>query len=101
VFKASEASVIHGFAGYFDSVLYKDVMISINPESHSPGMFSWFPIYFPLRTPIFVDKGATIELFFWRKVANGKVWYEWTVLVPGQAPAPIHNPNGRSYWIGL
>jgi protein arginine N-methyltransferase 5 len=27
-FKVKENSLIHGFAGYFDSVLYKDVMIS-------------------------------------------------------------------------
>lgn len=41
--------MMHGFAGYFESQLYKDVMISIHPETHSPGMFSWFPIYFPIK----------------------------------------------------
>ena len=28
-----------------------------------------------------------------------QVWYEWALLEP-QA-SPIHNPNGRSYHIGL
>ncbi len=39
--------VIHGYAGYFQSTLYDDVELSILPSSHTPGMFSWFPIYFP------------------------------------------------------
>ena len=42
-------SVLHGFGGYFECTLYKDIMISINPATHSKGMFSWFPIFFPLR----------------------------------------------------
>ena len=49
-------AVVHGFAGYFETVLYKDVMLSINPATHSPGMFSWFPILFPLITPVSVKK---------------------------------------------
>jgi protein arginine N-methyltransferase 5 len=40
---------VHGLAGFFDSVLYKDVHISINPATFSTGMFSWFPLFFPLR----------------------------------------------------
>ncbi|PIO26407.1 hypothetical protein AB205_0163320, partial [Aquarana catesbeiana] len=42
-------TVLHGFAGYFQTVLYKDVTLSICPETHSPGMFSWFPILFPIK----------------------------------------------------
>lgn len=48
-FEASQNGMMHGFAGYFDSKLYGDVYMSIHPKTHSPGMFSWFPIYFPLR----------------------------------------------------
>lgn len=48
-FKVEQDSVLHGFSGYFDTVLYKDVKLSIVPESHSKGMFSWFPIYFPIK----------------------------------------------------
>lgn len=49
-------AVVHGFAGYFETVLYKEVMLSINPATHSPGMFSWFPVLFPLITPVSVKK---------------------------------------------
>lgn len=49
-------AMLHGFGGYFETVLYKDVMLSINPLTHSPGMFSWFPIFFPLQTPVNLKK---------------------------------------------
>lgn len=54
--RAAEApgALLHGFAGYFDAELYKDVHLSIFPPTHTPNMFSWFPIYFPLRTPVHV-----------------------------------------------
>ncbi|KAG2220444.1 hypothetical protein INT45_004186 [Circinella minor] len=98
--------IMHGIAGYFESVLYKDVMISIHPDTHSPGMFSWFPIFFPLRTPLQVAQGSTITLDFWRTTDAKKVWYEWSVTVESSngndsSISPIHNPSGRSYWVGL
>ncbi|KAL6629183.1 hypothetical protein ACP70R_028948 [Stipagrostis hirtigluma subsp. patula] len=91
--------LVHGFAGYFDAVLYKDVHLGIEPNTATPNMFSWFPIFFPLRKPIYVPSGSPIEVHFWRCCAPTKVWYEWTVTAP--APSPIHNSNGRSYWVGL
>jgi hypothetical protein len=48
-FELAENGLLHGFAGYFDCVLYKDLELSIHPERHSTGMFSWFPIFFPLK----------------------------------------------------
>lgn len=47
----------HGLAGYFDAQLYKDVHLSILPSTHTPNMFSWFPIYFPVKEPFVVPKG--------------------------------------------
>lgn len=47
-FHCEQNCVLTGFAGYFETVLYKDVMLSINPQTHSPNMVSWFPIMFPL-----------------------------------------------------
>lgn len=47
-FNASTAAVLHGFAGYFDAVLYDDIKISIHPMSLSTGMFSWFPVFFSI-----------------------------------------------------
>ncbi|XP_076325185.1 protein arginine N-methyltransferase 5 isoform X2 [Tachypleus tridentatus] len=91
--------VLHGFAGYFDTVLYKNIKLSIVPESHSPGMFSWFPIFFPLKEPIQLKGGCQLQVHFWRCANRKNVWYEWCVTKP--VIGPIHNPNGRSYTIGL
>eukprot|EP01117_Protostelium_nocturnum_P013830 TRINITY_DN5206_c0_g1_i2.p1 TRINITY_DN5206_c0_g1~~TRINITY_DN5206_c0_g1_i2.p1 ORF type:complete len:626 (+),score=226.31 TRINITY_DN5206_c0_g1_i2:52-1929(+) len=51
-FLSKESATIHGLAGYFDSHLYGTVHMSINPATFSTGMFSWFPLYFPLRVSL-------------------------------------------------
>lgn len=93
------AALVHGFAGYFDATLYDDVHLGIEPSTATPNMFSWFAIFFPLRTPICVRPGSPVELHFWRCCSPNKVWYEWCVTSPYQSP--LHNGNGRSYWVGL
>lgn len=98
-FPISETNLVHGFAGYFEAVLYKDVKLSINPESFSKGMFSWFPIFFPIATPVYTEGGKTLTAHMWRCVSSSKVWYEWCVSEP--SVTAIHNPNGRSHSIGL
>ncbi|KAL6011743.1 Protein arginine N-methyltransferase 5 [Asimina triloba] len=35
------SAMVHGFAGYFDATLYKDVHLGIEPTSATPNMFSW------------------------------------------------------------
>uniref|UniRef100_A0A7S0DME2 Protein arginine N-methyltransferase n=1 Tax=Amorphochlora amoebiformis TaxID=1561963 RepID=A0A7S0DME2_9EUKA len=92
-------SILHGFAGYFESTLYEEVNISIRPKTFSKGMFSWFPIFFPLCIPLKINKGQTVEMKIWRRNDESKVWYEWCVIKPSLTP--IHNSNGRSYHIGL
>lgn len=56
-FIAEQNAVLHGFSGYFDAVLYGDVTISIEPNTHSPGMVSWFPIFFPIKVKRDYDLG--------------------------------------------
>ncbi|XP_055595784.1 protein arginine N-methyltransferase 5 [Uranotaenia lowii] len=92
-FKAALDCVMHGFVGYFDSVLYKDIIISIHPFTHTKGMGSWFSMFFPLTEPIQVKRGQEIVVNFWRCVAAHKVWYEWNVTAPRQTH--IHNVQGR------
>ncbi|XP_068642321.1 protein arginine N-methyltransferase 5-like [Aristolochia californica] len=93
------SAIVHGFAGYFDATLYKDVHLGIEPATATPNMFSWFAIFFPLRTPICVPPGSPLDVHFWRCCGSSKVWYEWCVTSPHSLP--IHNSNGRSYWVGL
>lgn len=51
-FRTRDRGVCHGLAGYFETMLYPGVELSTNPltmENKSPGMMSWFPIFFPLK----------------------------------------------------
>eukprot|EP00758_Cryptobia_borreli_P018780 Tbor_TRINITY_DN7463_c0_g1::TRINITY_DN7463_c0_g1_i1::g.14555::m.14555/K02516/PRMT5, HSL7; type II protein arginine methyltransferase len=128
-FVAQQEGVLSGFIGYFESVLYesssgtnglsthqcRSVVLSTVPMTHTPGMYSWFPIYFPLLGSIdneynrctgrglHVLKGDNIQLLMDRCCAfnkgeneecvskcgrrRGKVWYEWcgTVTTPVSA----------------
>ncbi|KAG9560072.1 protein arginine N-methyltransferase HSL7, partial [Aureobasidium melanogenum] len=90
-FTASTRGVCHGLGGYFETVLYvpedktkKPIELSINPntmDAKSKDMISWFPIFFPLKTPITIPTGAEIEVSTWRQTDDRKVWYEWQVEV--------------------
>lgn len=54
-FQCSQNCVLTGFAGYFETVLYKDIMLSINPQTYSANMVSWFPIMFPLPVSAYLQ----------------------------------------------
>ncbi|RHZ83026.1 hypothetical protein Glove_100g30 [Diversispora epigaea] len=108
-FDIKQSGMLHGIAGYFESILYKDISISIRPTSHTKDMFSWFPIFFPIKTPIYLPSKTKLEIHFWRLSASQKVWYEWCVetsyssgvdTISLGSPS-IHNVSGRSSWIGL
>ncbi|KAJ6643013.1 Protein arginine N-methyltransferase 5 [Pseudolycoriella hygida] len=91
--------VLTGFAGYFDAVLYKDIVLSIHPLSHTRGLWSWFPAYFPISEPIQLKKGDSIVTNFWRCTGQHKVWYEWSISKP--IITYIHNQMGTHYAIHL
>lgn len=97
VFQVEQNCLLTGFVGYFDTILYKDVKLSIHPDSHTTDMVSWFPIVFPLENPVYVEEGKTIEISFWRTESNEKVWYEWCLHSP--VKTEIMNSNGRSYYL--
>ncbi|KAG5898200.1 hypothetical protein JTB14_005580 [Gonioctena quinquepunctata] len=96
-FQCDQACVLTGFAGFFETVLFKDITLSIHPETHTPDMVSWFPIVFPLQEPVYIEEGNVIELSFWRAESPDKVWYEWCLHSP--IKTGIMNSNGRSYFI--
>ncbi len=117
------AARLHGFAGYFEAVLLpldpsaggeagSAVTLSTLPSTHTPGMFSWFPIFFPLREPVRVGAGHDLRVRLWRCVgaaAGGpgagpasRVWYEWAAEdATTAARTHVHNAAGKCYSIGL
>jgi protein arginine N-methyltransferase 5 len=100
-----------GFIGTFTAELYyqestnETCSYSTAPSTFSVGMFSWFPLYFPLHQPITVPAHASIRANVWRRVDESRVWYEWSACVHRQgevlATTPISNPDGRSSFVSL
>lgn len=81
-FNLRDRAVCHGLAGYFEATLYPGVELSTNPlnmDEKSPEMMSWFPIFFPLKTPIYTPDASTLTVSIFRATDNRKVWYEWMV----------------------
>lgn len=91
--------VLNGFSGYFTSKLYKNIELSIHPESHTQGMKSWYSIYFPLKEPVILKKDDRIEVAFWRKCDENKVWYEYQLIAPKESK--IINEDGKVHPILL
>ncbi|PSR80035.1 methyltransferase-like protein [Coniella lustricola] len=86
--------VCHGLGGYFESTLYtpqaegsegakKDLVeLSILPDQidrKSRDMVSWFPIFFPLKQPLYFPQDSELEVTMWRQTDDSRVWYEWIV----------------------
>lgn len=98
-FDIKQDCILHGFAGYFNAVLYKDINISIEPSTFSTGMFSWYPAYIPIKNSVTLKKDEKLKVHFWRLSDASKVWYEWSISEP--SAMPVHNPNARSYSMHL
>lgn len=61
----------------------------------SPEMFSWFPIFFPFKQPIYLPGGSELEVNIWRLTSKQKVWYEWCceVYLPTGTPSLPNNES--------
>ena len=110
-------TLVHGFLGTFVADFYRSkekpndatIQISTAPSDHfSAGMFSWFPLYFPIDHPLRVPATASIVVDVCRKVIdNHVVWYEWSMSVMDAETGTIFesstiaNSGGRSYKVEL
>ncbi|CAJ0928687.1 unnamed protein product, partial [Mesorhabditis belari] len=97
-------SDIMGFAGYFHMTLYKDVVLSIEPSTHSPGLISWFPALIPLRKMHRLKSGDQVTFCIDRKIDDTGVWYEWFIEYEENGllkQSPLQNENGESYYMRL
>ncbi|KAL7275964.1 hypothetical protein RUND412_001064 [Rhizina undulata] len=98
-FKVPRRGVVHGLAGYFESVLFGDVELSTRPDAidlKSKDMTSWFPIFFPLKAPIYVPDNSELDISISRETSERKVWYEWMVEAFISGPA-----SGKRQRIGV
>jgi len=91
LFHIPHPGMLHGFAGYFEAVLYGNVGLSIHPDrmdAISKDMLSWFPCFFPVREPLYLPGNSRLQLCLWRLTSETKVWYEWYAESFLPAPAP-------------
>lgn len=118
-FTVPSQGMMHGIAGYFECILYRDVQLSTRPDtidSKSKDMLSWFPMWFPLSTPLYVTEGCEVDVSLWRLTDNKRVWYEWAVetYIPGgispgskhrrrirTGVSELHNSNGQYFAMTL
>lgn len=91
--------VLTGLAGYFTSKLYKDIELSILPQTHTKSLRSWYSIFFPFPKPIALVKNDRLEVAFWRKIDEKKVWYEYQIIAPKESE--VINLDGNSHQILL
>ncbi len=49
-------------------------------------------MFFPIRNPVYLNKGDSIESVWWRCVTEKKVFYTWGLTAP--RISPLHNVNG-------
>ena len=100
-FDLRNRAVCHGLAGYFEAVLYDGVELSTNPvnmDQKSPDMMSWFPIFFPLKTPVYAPDHSSLTISMFRATDNRKVWYEWMAEVWSNNPAVA---GGSGFRLGV
>ncbi|KAJ7650328.1 PRMT5 arginine-N-methyltransferase-domain-containing protein [Roridomyces roridus] len=79
-FYIPHAGVLHGLAGYFEAVLYGNIGLSIHPHRKdriSKDMLSWFPLFFPLKEPLYLPSNSELRVSIWRLTNERQVWYEW------------------------
>ncbi|THH10312.1 hypothetical protein EW145_g1417 [Phellinidium pouzarii] len=101
-FVIPHAGVLHGFAGYFEAVLYDSIGLSIHPDRKdaiSKDMLSWFPCFFPVKEPLYLPSNSELRVYLWRLTGANKVWYEWYAeallpvsfqpTVPSALPSPF------------
>jgi len=100
-FPCASRGACHGLAGYFETTLYSSqtgdapiIELSTNPvtmAAKSADMISWFPIFFPLKTPLNFPDESELVVSMWRVTDDRKVWYEWLV----EAFAVFEDERGR------
>ncbi|KAI0806015.1 PRMT5-domain-containing protein [Irpex lacteus] len=98
-FHIPHGGALHGLAGYFESVLYGHIGLSIHPQRKdhiSKDMLSWFPLFFPFKEPLYLPSKCELQVSIWRLTNERQVWYEWYAEVflplPGTTPALPQTP---------
>ncbi|POW08915.1 hypothetical protein PSTT_07163 [Puccinia striiformis] len=93
-FHIPQPSVCHGLAAYFRATLYGDVTIETLPDTRmSREMLSWFPMFFPLKEPIYCPKNSELDVHLWSQPTKPRPRRKSARRVKSSGSPP---PTGRS-----
>lgn len=99
-FVSALRSRVYGIAGYFEAELFSGISLSTLPGRATPGLNSWFPMFFPIERPIDTLPDTVIDLSIWRERENHRIWYEWAVETTHRraktGTSIIHNCDGHA-----
>lgn len=80
VFKPRVDCIVDGFAGFFTSILYKQINIQVHLRSRRLGIDVWNKGFFPVVPPLNVRKGESITVEITRRVdLSQQVKYEMKI----------------------
>lgn len=87
---------VTGFAGFFEAVLYADIIINDQIKLNESNWRSIPITYYPLYTPSNLQVDDEFEVRFWFRDDKFKkrFWYEWCILSPNVSH--IHNLKGSA-----
>jgi protein arginine N-methyltransferase 5 len=98
-FAATDEGIMHGFGGWFTSVLFADVVMDARTPDGFRGLNSWENVFFPISRPMKIRRGDKIVAVFERKANATAVWYEWWVIEPEMSP--VENVAGKVFCFSL
>lgn len=97
-FKIKHRGEIHGLIGFFTAKLYDDsTILSIIPRGqtiktikpmtqleieslqYTTDLFSWSPLFFPLKQPMSITDDTEISVLMSRIHRDKKTWFEWSL----------------------
>ncbi|ODV88708.1 hypothetical protein CANCADRAFT_45207 [Tortispora caseinolytica NRRL Y-17796] len=84
----SSESKINGFMGYFEAVLYGDIVIN-NLTGSENCLSSWFPAFFPLGQALTLPENGTLHATFSRNTDSTSVWYDFSAITRDESGSAL------------
>lgn len=89
-------TTFYGLCAWFDATLIEGVTIRTGPTD---ARTHWKQIVFPLSSPVYVDKGGTVDLMVRPLCPKGAQTREWQWRVSAQGKVIEHNSFALSAWL--
>jgi type I protein arginine methyltransferase len=71
-----ESGMFHGFGGYWDSMLFNNVILSTDPKLEQT---HWLDAFFPVDDPFYVNAGDEIVFQFFSEASNDQIRWNYSI----------------------